>query len=301
MSSGPIVPCLWMDDQAESAANFYTTTFPAGRIHGASHYPASGENPGGKPPGSVLTVDFEIGGLRFTALNGGPMFKMNPSVSFFVHVDTKAEADRLFGALSEGGQILMPLDSYPWSERYGWAADRFGVSWQVMTARPTPKRSPIVPCLMFVGAQQGNAFQAMELYTSLFPNSRIESISRYDEGEGPTESVKHGLFTLAGQELVAMDSHIEHKFGFNEALSLQVMCKDQQQVDRYWEALSTGGEKGVCGWLKDRFGLSWQVVPEQIGSWLASDDVEARDRAFGAMMKMTRPDIAALEGAFTGR
>lgn len=295
-----IMPCLWMDDQAEAAAGFYVETFPAGRILARSHYPTTGDNPGGKPPGSVLTVEFEIGGVRFTALNGGPMFQLNPSVSFFVHVDTPAEADRLFARLLDGGQVMMPLDSYPWSERYGWVRDRFGVTWQVITGRRTPGHSTIVPCLMFTGAQQGNAFRAMELYTGIFPNSHIDSVERYDEGEGPTESVKHGLFSLSGQELVAMDSHYEHGFSFNEALSLQVMCKDQSEVDRYWELLSEGGEKGPCGWLKDRFGVSWQVVPEQITGWLTSTDTAAKDRAYNAMMTMTRPDVAALERAFLG-
>lgn len=301
MNSGTIVPCLWLDNQAEAAARFYTKTFPGGRITAVSHYPSSGDNPSGKPPGSVLTVEFEVGGMRFTALDGGPMFTINPSISFFAHVDTAEEADRLFAVLAEGGSVLMALGTYPWSERFGWVRDRFGVSWQVITGRRTPKRSPIVPCLMYADAQEGHAAEAMKLYTEVFPGSHIDSVERYEAGEGPGEYVKHGLFALSGQEMVAMDSPIKHGFTFSEALSLQVMCKDQGEVDRYWALLSEGGEKGPCGWLKDRFGVSWQVVPMQIGDWLASGDVAARDRAFQAMMGMTKPDVAALQSAFEGR
>jgi predicted 3-demethylubiquinone-9 3-methyltransferase (glyoxalase superfamily) len=159
----------------------------------------------------------------------------------------------------------------------------------------------IFPCLMFTGSQHGKAEEAMRLYTGLFPNGRIESIDRYAAGEGPEGTVKHGRFVLDGQTMAAMDSHVPHKFGFDEGLSLQVMCKDQPEVDRYWEALSQGGEKGPCGWVKDRFGISWQVVPTGIRQWMASKDVAARDRAFAAMMKMKKPDIATLDQAFAGR
>jgi len=129
MPSHEVVPCIWLDDQAEQAAAFYLKAFGDGRVLGTSHYPESRDNPSGRPRGSVLTVDLELQGRRFTLLNGGPIFKPNPSVSFFAHVATPAAADLLYGALAEGGVPLMPIGSYPWSERYGWIADRFGVSW----------------------------------------------------------------------------------------------------------------------------------------------------------------------------
>ncbi len=298
--SSRIVPCLWFDDQAEEAARFYSQTFPAGRIMERSYYPSSGKNPSGKAPGSLLTVEFEIAGQHFTALNGGPVFSINPSISFFVHVDETKEADQLFAMLEEDGQVMMPLGSYPWSERYGWVRDRFGVTWQVMAGRRTPGGATIVPCLMFSDAVEGRAFEAIEFYTGTFPGGHVEAVERYVEGEGPTGSVKHGRFVIAGQEMVAMDSHIEHGFSFNEGLSLQVMCKDQDEVDRYWDSLSEGGETSACGWLKDRFGVSWQVVPGAMIEWMKSQDVAARDRAFVAMMGMTKIDIAALKAAFEG-
>jgi predicted 3-demethylubiquinone-9 3-methyltransferase (glyoxalase superfamily) len=300
MSGKPIVPCLWFDDQAEQAANFYTQAFPDGRVTAISRYPESGDNPGGKPRGSVLTVEFTVAGQRFTALNGGPMFVINPSISFFVRVETAEETDRVFSALADGGEALMPLGAYPWSERYGWVKDRFGVSWQVIMMPGARERATIAPCLMFTDAQQGRAEAAMQAYTGIFPDGRIEHMERYTADEGPEGTVKHARFIVDGQEMVAMDSPIAHGMTFNEAISLQVMCKDQDEVDRYWAALSEGGQKGPCGWLKDRFGVSWQVVPSGISGWMSSTDVAARDRAFQAMMGMSKPDIAALQAAFDG-
>jgi predicted 3-demethylubiquinone-9 3-methyltransferase (glyoxalase superfamily) len=301
MSSQPIVPCLWFDDQAEAAARLYTTTFPDGRVTAVSRYPESFDNPSRRPRGSVMTVEFEVAGRRFTALNGGPLFVINPTISFFVHVATAAEADRLFAALGDGGQVMMPIDSYPWSERYGWAQDRFGVSWQVITGRPAPEGSNVVPCLMFSDAQGGRAEEAMGTYAAAFPGGRVADVARYEAGEGPVGWIKHGRFVLAGQDVVAMDSHVSHGVSFNEAVSLQVMCEDQQQVDHYWATLSLGGHPGPCGWLKDRFGVSWQVVPRGIGEWMASEDAAARDRAFRAMLTMGKPDVAALRAALHGR
>jgi predicted 3-demethylubiquinone-9 3-methyltransferase (glyoxalase superfamily) len=301
MNQQPIVPCIWLDHQAEAAADLYFRTFPDARITATSRYPDSGENPSGRPPGSVLTVEFEVAGQRFTALNGGPMFVLNPTISFFVRVRTADQADRLFAALADGGEPLMALGAYPWSERYGWVKDRHGVSWQVIAGRSWPGAATVVPCLMFAGAQQGRAEEAMRAYTGTFPGGRVEALERYAAGEGPVGSVKHGRFVLAGQELVAMDSHVDHGVTFNEALSLQVRCRDQGELDRYWDGLSAGGQPGPCGWLKDRFGLSWQVVPDRMAAWLTGGDAAARQRTFQAMLKMGRLDIAALERAFEGR
>jgi len=295
-----LIPCLWLDDQAEAAAAFYTRVFPDGRIVARSYYPESFDCPGGRPRGSLLTVEFEIAGQRFTALNGGPMFVINPSISFFVHAADAEEATRLFAALQEGGAILMPLDAYPWSECYGWVQDRFGVSWQVITGRRAAQGPRIAPCLMFAGEQRGNAASALRQYERIFPDTHLDDLRRYEPGEGPAGQVKHGRLAVGEQDLLAMDSHVDHDVAFSEAVSLQVMCADQQEVDRYWAALSEGGAAGPCGWLKDRYGVSWQVVPQDITQWLECDDVAARDRAFQAMMSMGKLDIAALQKAFRG-
>lgn len=300
MSSSLLVPCLWFDDQAELAADFYARTFPGGRAHVSSVFPDSSENPSEKEAGTVMTVDFEIAGQRFVALNGGPKFKPNPSVSFFVDVLAPEEASRLFAALAEGGEVRMPIDAYPWSDRYGWVQDRFGISWQVNTTRMRADATAIAPCLLFTNEQRGRAEEAMTLYTSVLPDSRIDSLRRYPEGQDAAGLVMHARFTLAGLPMAATDSHIPHGFAFNEALSFQVLCADQAEVDRYWERLSEGGAPGPCGWLKDRFGLSWQVIPRDLPRWFGSDDAAARRRVFRAMMHMGKLDVATMQRAFEG-
>ncbi len=290
-----ITPCLWFDRNAEDAARLYTSIFPGGKILSVSRY---GDGMP-LPAGTALTVEIELAGQRFTALNGGPVYSMNPSISFFVHVDTEGEASRLYGALAEGGRPLMPLAAYPWSPSYAWVQDRFGASWQVITGRRPPSGATIVPCFMFAGAQHGKAAAAMEQYTRILGGS-IDSVERYAPGEGPEGTVKHGRFVAGGQELVAMDSHVAHGFTFNEGISLQLDCDDQAELDRYWAALTDGGTESRCGWMKDRFGVSWQVVPRRIAEWMTQGEPAARARTFQALLGMTKLDIATLERAHRG-
>ena len=298
-----LIPCLWFDSQAEQAAAFYIDTFGSGRVLCRTRYPQSFDNHASKPRGSVMSVEFEIAGRRFTAVNGGPMFTINPSISFFACVNQPDAAKRLFDTLASGGKVLMPLDDYGYGyDPFGWAEDRFGVSWQVATVAEGQPDIHMAPCLMFTGAQAGNAAQAMDFYISLFPDSKVQRLERYGANEEePAGSLKHGLFTLAGQTVVAMDSHFDHAFKFNEAVSLQVLCADQRGVDVYWNALLANGIEQMCGWLKDRFGVAWQVVPARCIDWLSSADSAARDRVFEAMLPMQKLDAAALQRAFDGR
>jgi predicted 3-demethylubiquinone-9 3-methyltransferase (glyoxalase superfamily) len=300
-----IVPCLWFDNQAEQAAQFYTAVFPSGHITAVSRYSETSDNPSGKPRGSVMTVEFDIVGQRFTALNGGPYFTINPSISFFVLFNEAGQAESLlseqvgvvFAALADGGQVLMPLSKYPWSDCYGWVRDKYGVSWQLMISGEFSK---IMPCFMFSDDVHGKAAAAMQFYTSAFSNSTITSSVHYEANEGPVDTIKHGRFVIAGQHMVAMDSHFKHGFSFNEGISMQAMCADQQELDALWEKLSAGGSKSRCGWLKDQFGVSWQVVPQQIAQWMTTSDPAAKDRALQAMLTMDKLDIATLERALQG-
>lgn len=299
MTNSPIVPCIWLDDQAEAAADVYLAAFGGGSVDAVTHYPGSAPNPSGRPPGSVLTVDLTVAGQRFTLLNAGPAFTVNPSISFFVFAPSATEVEGLYHALVDGGMALMALDAYPWSERYGWVQDRFGVSWQVM-AVPGAERATVAPCLMFTGSQHGRARAAIDAYVAAFPGSSVDDVDTHDGSEDPAGTVKHGRFVLTGQPMAAMDSAYEHGFTFNEAVSLQVMCAEQDEVDRLWSRLGEGGEHGPCGWLKDRFGVSWQVVPEVLAAWLRSDDVAARERTFAAMLEMGKLDVEELRRAYDG-
>lgn len=296
--SAPITPCIWLDDQAEAAAAWYCSVFAPASVVAVGRYPEGTANPSGKPPGSVVTVEVELAGQRFTLLNGGPIFKPNPTVSFFVRADTAAEVDRLHAALSDGGFELMPLDAYPWSPRYAWVQDRYGVSWQLIAGRRDIGPATIVPCLMFAGAQHGRAAEAIDLYTRIFPGSEVLGLEHYAAGEGPEGTVKHGRFTLSGQEFVAMDAHVTHGLQFDEGVSLQVPCADQAEIDRLWAGLSDGGAPGPCGWLQDRFGLSWQVTPQALATWMSSTDKSASARVYAAVMGMGKLDLAALQHAF---
>ena len=154
-----------------------------------------------------------------------------------------------------------------------------------------------VPCLWF----DGQAEEAAQHYTSIFPNSSIGSIARYGPDMPPP--MKEGdvltvSFTLDGQEYLGLNGGPQ--FRFSEAISFQIMCRDQEEADHYWNRLTEGGEESQCGWLKDKFGLSWQVVPEGWEKMLTDPDKGRVQRAMDAMMGMKKLDIAALEAAADG-
>lgn len=157
--------------------------------------------------------------------------------------------------------------------------------------------SKIAPCLWF----DGQAEQAAEFYTSLFPDSRIDSVSRApaDNPSTPAGAVLFVSFTLAGQQYIAVNGGPQ--FPFSEAVSFQIDCADQAEVDRYWDALvQGGGEHSMCGWLKDRFGLSWQVIPRELGLFLGGPDPEGAARAMEAMLQMQKLDVSKLREAYEG-
>ena len=296
-----IVPNLWFDRQAEEAAKFYTSTFKHSKIGNITRYSKAGFDVHHMPEGTVMTVEFEAEGQRFVALNGGPLFKFNPSISFLVSCDTKQEVDSLREKLSKDGSTLMELGEYPFSERYGWTTDRYGLSWQLMYAGGMEMRQKITPTLMFVGEQTGRAEEAINLYTSIFAGSGIGGILRYGKGEEPDTkgTIKHAAFTLSGQEFAAMDSARSHDFTFNEAISLKVECDTQREIDYHWDKLTSGGgEEGVCGWLKDRFGVSWQVTPTILDEMLRGRDKEKVERVTNAFLNMRKFDIKELKKAY---
>lgn len=295
-----ITPYLWFADNAEEAANFYVSTFSAtgnpAQLGHVTRYDSASAEVSGIPAGTVMTMNFQLAELDFVALNGGPVFSFTPSLSFFVSCENEAEVDALWQALSERGETLMPLDNYPFSEKYGWCNDKFGVSWQLNLA---PAAQKITPFLMFVGDQYGNAEGAINFYTSLFDDAEIETIQRYGPGQNEREdAVVHARFSLFGENFMGMESSLEHDFTFTEATSLLVSCQDQEEVDRYWNALTAGGEEQPCGWLKDRYGVSWQIVPTALLEMLSDEDPAKAQRVTEAMLQMKKIDIAQLEAAY---
>ena len=299
-----IIPNLWFDRQAEEAARFYTSVFENSKVGKTTRASRAGFETHGLPEGTVMTVEFEIGGMRFLGINGGPLFKFNPSISFLVACSQKEQVDSIWQKLTmDGGPALMELGEYPFSERYGWAQDRYGLSWQVMLMKDREIQQKIIPTLMYVGEQAGNAEAAINLYTKVLHNSSTGQIMRYGKGEEPDKegTLKHAGFTLEDQDFAAMDSAREHKFAFNEAVSLIVECQTQSEIDYYWEGLTAnGGQESVCGWLKDRFGVSWQVAPQILAEMLRDPDKGKVERVTEAFLKMKKFDLAGLKKAYSG-
>ena len=153
----------------------------------------------------------------------------------------------------------------------------------------------LTPFLWF----DSDAEEAARFYTSVFPNSKIVQVARYgDAGPGTAGSVMTVVFELDGKRFIGLNGGPSHRF--TEAVSFVVDCTSQDEVDRYWDALSDGGEEGPCGWLKDRFGLSWQIVPEQLGQMLGDPKSGNAEAAMNAMLQMKKLDIATLEKAYRG-
>ena len=296
-----IVPCLWFDTEAEEAVKFYTSLFGNTRINSESRYPETGQEIHQMEAGTIMTIDFELEGYQLLALNGGPHFKFNPSVSLFMVCRDEAEIDRLWNRLIEGGETLLPLDSYDWSPRYGWLQDRYGLNWQLMIEDKDYHPSPrICPLIFFTGASHGKAEEAVKYYTSIFEDSKVEGIQKYEEADNNEYAlggVKHAQFQLRGETFMAMDSGMENDFPFNEAISFIVQCRDQQEIDKYWELLTKGGDPQAqqCGWLKDKFGISWQVSPLGMEEIMNNPDKEKANRAMEAMLKMKKIDIEKLK------
>lgn len=297
-----IVPHLWYDKEAKEAAEFYTSIFPDSKITNVTTLPDT-------PSGDSDIVSFEIWGHSFMAISAGPYFKINPSVSFMVNFDPSREADageqidKVWNKLSEGGTALMPLDKYPFSERYGWIQDKYGVSWQLILTNPEGEERPtIVPSLMFVGDKCGKAKEAIHFYLSVFNNSRQGLIALYPKGMEPDKegAVMFSDFMLENQWFAAMDSAHEHKFSFNEALSFMVYCDTQEEINYYWEKLSAVPAAEQCGWLKDKYGVSWQVVPRGMNEMMSKGTPEQIARVTKAFLAMKKFDLAELQKAYKG-
>lgn len=300
-----ITPHFWFDSEAEEAVKLYTSLFPQSSTGKTTHYTKAGFEIHKQPAGKVMTVDFELAGQKFVALNGGPYFKFTPAISFLIACETVDEVNTYWAKLSEGGQALMELGAYPFSERYGWTNDRFGLSWQVMLVKSLPVQQKITPTFMFVGDQCGKTKEAISFYTSIFANSGIDYMSYYGDNPGPDkpDSVMHAGFNLDDQKFAAMDSALQHKFTFNEAVSFLVECKDQAEIDYYWDKLTVGGAPNAqqCGWLKDQFGVSWQINPTVLREMLDDADPATVERVTNAFLKMKKFNIAELQTIYQNK
>jgi predicted 3-demethylubiquinone-9 3-methyltransferase (glyoxalase superfamily) len=298
-----ITPHLWFDKEAKEAAEFYISLFPNSKITNITTLYNT-------PSGDCDVVSFELAGQSFMTISAGPLFKFNPSVSFIVNFDpskdknARENIDALWKKLSQGGTALMPLQQYPFSQRYGWVQDKYRLSWQLILSDPKGEERPfIAPSLMFVGAVCGKAEEAINFYLSIFKDSKMGAMHRYSTGQEPDEpgTVMFADFMLLGHWFAAMDSAREHHFAFNKAVSFMVNCETQEEIDYYWERLSAVPEAKQCGWLKDKYGLSWQIVPTAMDEMLKDKDEKKIARVTEAFLKMKKFDLAELQKAYEGK
>ncbi|WP_144282930.1 VOC family protein [Chryseobacterium echinoideorum] len=282
-----IFPCLWYDGDAKKSADFYCTIFD-GKI--------TADTP--------MVINIELFGQKFMLLNGGPHFTKNASVSFMIMCQTEDEVQRYWDELVVDGIVLMEVGEYPWSKKYGWVRDRFGVTWQIYLDENEDVEQKIIPTLMFIHQNNGKAMKAMEFYTKIFPDSKIGNILKYGDGVGNEtheipENVQHAHFEIDGYTLFCMDNSYDHQFDFNEGISMVVMTDNQEQTDYFWNSLiSNGGRESMCGWLKDHFGFSWQIVPKRLIELMSDADQEKAQKVAMAMMKMQKIVIQDLEDAY---
>jgi len=297
-----ITPHLWFDKEAKNAAELYCSLFPQSEISSVTVLHDT-------PSGDSAIVSFKLGGQPFMAISAGPYFKFTPAISLIVNFDpsrdpnARQNLDKTWRALSEGGSVMMPLQEYPFSKRFGWVADKYGLSWQLMLTNPEGEERPLItPALMFAGKKAGNAEKALNFYLSIFHNARQGSLTRFSKGMEPDKegTIQFSDVMLEGSWFALTDSAYEHGFDFNEAISFIVHCDDQESIDYYWEKLSAVPEAEQCGWLKDKFGVSWQIVPTAMEEMMGMGTKEQIDRVTQAFLPMKKLIITDLEKAFKG-
>jgi len=297
-----IIPHLWFDTQAKEAVEFYCNIFPNSKILSSTVLHDT-------PSGDCDMLTFNLNGHDFMAISAGPYFTINPAISFMLNFDPSQDAEAeahlktLWEKLSEGGATLMPLQEYPFSKLYGWVQDKYGVTWQLILTDPTGEPRPfITPSLMFAGQHTNKAEEAVQFYLDIFRHTKQGTIARYTENTGPAkkDSIMFTDFMLENQWFAAMDSGVEQPFTFNEAVSLLINCDTQEDIDYYWKKLSAVPKAERCGWLKDKYGVSWQVSPASLSTMMKEGTPEQIDRVTKAFLKMKKFNLAELEAAYNG-
>jgi predicted 3-demethylubiquinone-9 3-methyltransferase (glyoxalase superfamily) len=243
------------------------------------------------------------------AISAGPYFKFTPAISLMVNFDPSQDADAakriddVWARLLEGGHVMMEIGEYPFSKRYGWIQDKYGLSWQLILTDPEGEERPtIIPAMLFVNDKCGKTEEASDFYLSVFKNSKRGIMAKYPAGAEPNRegTVMFTDFRLLDTWFAAMDGGGQHDFDFNEGVSFIVNCDDQKEIDYYWEKLSAVPESEQCGWLKDKYGVSWQIAPRAMNEMMATKNKAALGRVTDAFLKMKKFDVAELEKAYKG-
>lgn len=296
-----INPCFWYDFDAMEAAELYQQALPNTSVVSTFHYPTEGlpafqEGFAGLP----MLVELSIDGFTISLFNGGDAFTPNPSFSLMLVFDPARNPDaeqalrHAWATLSREGKELMALGEYPFSPLYAWVEDKFGVSWQLITpgASQISTRPFVLPTFLFGPATQKPALAALNLYTEVFEDAKISTMIPYDE---PPNSVGMGgvvysELQIADQWFVAMDANLDLGFSFTPGASLIVKCTTQEEIDHLWDGLSATPSAELCGWCRDEFGFSWQIIPETYQAALC-----ASPATYAAAMKMKKIIMAELQ------
>ena len=287
----------------EEAVKFYMDVFDNSKILKITRYNDDSAKASGQKSGTAMTIAFQLEGQSFSALNGGPHFKINPSISFFIYCESENKIEKLYNRLADGGIVMMPLDKYDWSPKYAWVKDKFGLSWQLDVEKINSSQK-ILPAFLFANDKYDRVKEAVTFYTSVFPDSKIILEAPFDKSAGLfDDTLLFAQFKLSNYLFNAMSgSTMKHDFDFNEAFSLVVNCKDQEEVDYYWSKLtSDGGAESQCAWLKDKFGVSWQIVPARLIELLSDPNPVKAKKVMMAMLKMKKIIVADLEKAYNGK
>lgn len=275
MSFSPYV-CFWFNGDAQKAVARYAEIFRDTRIISS--------NP--------LVSMAEISTLRFMALNGGPKYEKNSAFSIFYYCESTEEIDRLYPLLMEGGTAVMPLGRYGWADRYAWVVDRFGMHWQLNNdVINNPQKA--VPCLLFVHEKRTKLREAIAHYANIFNDHRLLLESLYPEGLGmDPEHLLFGQFKIGKTVINGLSSTEQHDFDFTPGGSFVVECETQEEIDYLWDKLGKDGRYDMCGWLNDRYGVSWQIVPAVLSELMA--DPGHSQAVIETFLPMQKLEIAPL-------
>lgn len=271
-----ISSCLWFNGNAQKAARFHCDIFPNSKIVHSDD----------------VVTHYELNGYQLTALNGGSQYQLNPAISYFVYCGTEKEIDRLYAKLSKGGRTLMPLDKYPWTTKYAWVQDKFGVSWQLdIDDIKVPQK--VVPSLLFTEKKYALIQEAYDHYESIFDSMFLTSLPYPISAGAPLGTHQFAQFKLNGTVFNAMSNNAKHDFDFSPGNSFVIECDNQEEINDCWAKLTDEGKESQCGWLVDKFGISWQVIPSQLSKLMGNP--KTTRAVMDALLRMKKIDLIKLE------
>ena len=288
-----VTTCLWFDTQAEDEVKFYSSVFKNLKTGRMARYNEASAKISGQEAGSVMTLEFNVEGTKFLGLNGGPQFKFSPAISLSVACESESEIREIWEKLSSHGKIRMGLDKYPWAPLYGWTSDKFGLDWQ-LTFVTSPRSQKVVPSLLFTGSLLGKGEEAIKFYTNALEFSKVERMVKDEK----TKTITYSEFKLRDQLFSLMEGQSPHDYESSMATSFVIYCENQFEIDKYWNKLQAGGgSPGQCGWLKDKYGFSWQIVPSILAELLTNPATSKR--TMKALLTMHKLDIEGLKKGLT--